>query len=103
VSAGIWLMVALLGAVTITLRISGPLLLGDRELPAPLRRTMAHLAPAVLAALIVSQILTDGHRLVLDARLAGLAAAAIALLLRAPVLLVIVTAVVVTAVVRALG
>ncbi|MGW3464809.1 hypothetical protein ACWDE9_36880, partial [Streptomyces olivaceoviridis] len=45
----------------------------------------------------------DGHALVLDARAAGLGAAAVALVLRAPFLLVVAAAVVVTAGVRAVG
>ncbi|RSM84670.1 branched-chain amino acid transporter AzlD, partial [Streptomyces sp. WAC 01420] len=49
------------------------------------------------------QTFSDGQALVLDARAAGLAAAAVALILRAPFLLVVGAAVVVTAGVRALG
>lgn len=102
-SPGIWLMVGLVGLVTIALKSAGPVLLGGRELSAPLRRTVTYLAPVVLAALVAIQIFTSGHRLVIDARAAGLAAAAVALLLRAPVLLVVVIAVVVTAAVRAIS
>ncbi len=46
---------------------------------------------------------TTGHRLVLDPRAAGLAAAVGLLLLRAPLLLVVVGASAVTALVRALA
>ncbi|MFI1678673.1 AzlD domain-containing protein [Streptomyces sp. NPDC020607] len=66
------------------------------------RRTAALLPVALLAALTAQQAFADGRVLVLDAKAAGLAAAAVALLLRAPFLVVIVAAVAVTAGLRAL-
>ncbi|MFD7921517.1 AzlD domain-containing protein [Streptomyces sp. NPDC059740] len=70
----------------------------------PAVRRLAELVPvALLAALIAQQTLTDGPHLVLDARAAGLASAAVALLLRAPFLAVVAVAVLVTAGTRALG
>ena len=70
----------------------------------PLVQRLAALLPvALLAALTAQQTFADGHDLVLDARAAGLAAAAVALLLRAPFLLVVAAAVLVTAGVRATG
>ena len=47
---------------------------------------------ALLAALVAVQALTSGHDLVLDGRLVGLAAAALALALRAPFIVVLVLA-----------
>ncbi|MEU0334685.1 AzlD domain-containing protein [Streptomyces sp. NPDC006193] len=67
------------------------------------RRLAALLPVALLAALTAQQTFADGHALALDARVAGLGAAAVALLLRAPFLLVVAVAVGVTAGVRALG
>lgn len=58
---------------------------------------------ALLAALTAQQTFSDGSVLTADARVAGLAAAAVALLLRAPFLLVVGIAVLVTAGARALG
>lgn len=70
----------------------------------PLVRRMATLLPvALLAALTAQQTFGDGQQLVLDARAAGLTAAALALVLRAPFLVVVGAAVLVTAGVRALG
>lgn len=71
----------------------------------PLVRRLAALVPiALLAALTALQTFgTDRLRLTVDARAAGLAAAFVALLLRAPFLVVIAAAVVVTAVLRALS
>jgi hypothetical protein len=61
------------------------------------------LGPAVLAALVVTQTVGGDRAIVLDERLAGVVAAAIALRLRAPILVVVVVAAVVTASLRAVG
>lgn len=62
---------------------------------------VADLIPvALLAALIAVQVLGDDQRLVLDARAAGLAAAVVALVLRAPFLVVVVAAALTAALVR---
>lgn len=66
------------------------------------RRLSALLPVALLAALTAQQTFSTGGELVLDARAAGLAAATVALLLRAPFLVVIAAAVLATAGVRAL-
>lgn len=69
----------------------------------PLVRRLAALVPvALLAALTAQQTFAQGTTLTLDARAAGLAAAGIALLLRAPFLVVVGAAVAVTAGLRAL-
>jgi branched-subunit amino acid transport protein len=47
---------------------------------------------ALLAALVAVQAATSGHHLVLDGRLVGLAVAAVALVLRAPFIVVLVLA-----------
>ncbi|MEU9453298.1 AzlD domain-containing protein [Streptomyces sp. NPDC048277] len=73
---------------------------GVLERPA-VRRLAALLPVALLAALTAQQTFAHGHALVLDARAAGLGAAAVALVLRAPFLVVVGVAVVVTAVLRA--
>lgn len=67
------------------------------------RRAVGLLPVALLSALVVVQALTAGHRLVLDARAAGLAAGALALVLRAPFLVVVVVAAATAALLRALG
>jgi len=73
-------------------------------LEAPLVQRIAALLPvALLAALAAVQALATGTHLVLDARLAGVAAAIIALVLRAPFLVVVGVAAAVAAGVRALS
>jgi branched-subunit amino acid transport protein len=97
-----WAAVVIVGAGTILLKGFGPVVVGRRRLPARATSVLALLAPALLAALVVTQAFATGRELVLDARAAGLAAAAAAVLLRAPLLAVIVVAAVVTALVRLL-
>jgi branched-subunit amino acid transport protein len=67
------------------------------------RRIAALLPVALLAALVAVQTFGSGQTLVVDARLPGVAAAAIALLLRAPFLVVVVVAGVVAAGLRYAG
>ena len=57
----------------------------------------------LLASLVALNTLTDGGRIVLDARLVGLAAAGVALWLRAPYLLVVVLGALATALGRVAG
>jgi hypothetical protein len=58
------------------------------------------LAPALLAAMVVTQALSDPTGIAADERLLGLAAAGVALRLRAPLLAVVVVAAAVTAAAR---
>ena len=97
----VWIAVALMGAGTVALKAAGPVLLGGRELPARVRVLVGLLAPA-LAALVVTQTLASDRHVVVDARLAGVAAAAASLRLRAPILVAVAVAAAVTAAIRAL-
>ncbi|MFC6153372.1 AzlD domain-containing protein [Nocardioides yefusunii] len=75
--------------------------LPQQVLDRPTARRAAALIPvALLAALVAVQVVASGTRLVLDARLAGLAFAVAALLLRAPFLVVVFGAAVVAALLR---
>jgi branched-subunit amino acid transport protein len=97
-----WAAVAIVGGGTMLLKGFGPVLLAGRRLPPFAANLLALLAPALLAALVITQAFAQGRHLELDARAAGLGAAAIAVVLRAPLLAVIVVAAIATAVVRAL-
>ena len=64
-----------------------------RVLQRPLVERIADLIPvALLSALVAVQIFASSTHVTIDARAAGLAAAVVALLLRAPFLVVVVTA-----------
>lgn len=67
------------------------------------RRTAQLLPVALLGALVVVQAFASGRHLQLDARAAGLAVAAVAVLLRAPFLVVVVAAAATAALLRALS
>ena len=98
-----WLTVGVLAAGTAAIKSAGPAALGGRELPRGLARVVALLAPSLLAALVMVETFTTDRTLVVDARLAGLLAAAAALALRLPIIVVVVAAAAATAVVRALS
>ena len=98
----VWLVVLVVGLATIALKATGPVLLGGRELPDAVADVVALLAPVLLAALVVTQTVGGDGELVLDARLAGVAAGAAAVALRAPLPVVVVAAAAATAIARLL-
>jgi branched-subunit amino acid transport protein len=101
---GIWIAVLATAAGCYAFKLAG-LTVPQRLLASPRVRRFAELVPvALLAALSAVQSATSGHEFALDpARLAGLGAAIVALLLRAPFLVVIVAAAGTAAVLRAVG
>ncbi|WP_329455301.1 AzlD domain-containing protein [Streptomyces sp. NBC_01497] len=99
----VWIAIAVTAVGCYLVKLLG-LLVPAGMLERPLVRRFAALVPvALLAALTAQQTFSTNGGLVLDARAAGIAAAALALVFRAPFLLVVAAAVVVTAGVRALG
>jgi branched-subunit amino acid transport protein len=85
------------------IKAAGPVLLGGRALPARLNGVISLLAPALLAALLAVQTFGTSERgLVVDERIVGLAAAAIALALKRGLTVVILVAAIATALARAL-
>jgi branched-subunit amino acid transport protein len=99
----VWVTVAVVGVLTIAFKAAGPVAMGGRSLPPRLRGIIELLAPALLAALVVTQVFAADEELVLDARAVGIAAAGAALALRLPILAVIVVAAAATALARALA
>jgi branched-subunit amino acid transport protein len=89
-----------LAAGTYGLKSAAPLLLGERALPAWVARLADLLPAALLAALVAVSTFTQNGTLAVDARLAGMVAAALALLLRAPFVVVVLVAIVVTGLTR---
>ncbi len=97
------MVVLLVGLGTVVIKSAGPVLLGGRALPARVQGVVALLAPALLAALVATAAIGQGQELVLDARIIGVGAAALAIALRAPILLVVVVAAASAAIARLLG
>lgn len=100
---GAWIAVAGVGAATVALKGAGPLVFARRPLPSWVKAIMPLLAPCLLAALVISQTAADGQALTIDSRVAGVAAAGIALLARAPLIVVLAAAAGTAAAARALG
>jgi branched-subunit amino acid transport protein len=95
-----WVVIAVVGAVTILFKASGPVLLGGRELPPRALALVEVLAPAMLAALVVTQTVGGDREIVFDERIVGVAAGAVAVWLRAPLIVVMVVAAAVAALIR---
>ena len=89
----IWTGILLCAAGCYGLKLAG-MSVPATVLRRPLVQRIADLLPvALLAALIAVQVFSgDGRSLTIDARLAGLGAAVVALLLRAPFLVVVIVA-----------
>lgn len=85
------------------LKAAGYFLPAGRLRQQPFVSIVAVMPVALLAALVAVQGFTTKQNLVLDARAAGLAAAAVLLLLRAPFLVVVAGAALVAAGLRAAG
>ncbi|MGZ5338405.1 MAG: AzlD domain-containing protein [Thermoleophilaceae bacterium] len=98
-----WTAVIVVGLATVALKAAGPVLAGGRELPPSSGRVVNLLAPALLAALVATQAFASEESLVIDERGAGLAVAGVAILLRAPLLVVVVAAAVTAASLRAIA
>lgn len=96
----IWFAVLASSVCCYLLKLAG-LSIPRRWVAGPRRMRTAELLPvAVLAALVVVQTLTERGDVVVDARLVGVLVAAIAVILRAPFLLVVFLAASTTALVR---
>jgi len=96
----IWAGVLVASAACYALKLAG-LSLPERWLQdVRVQRTVPLLPVALLAALIATLTFSTGHQLVLDVRAAALAVAAIAVLLRAPFLVVVASAAATAALLR---
>ncbi len=97
-----WTLLVALAVGSYGLRAAGTILGGFR-VPARVAGAIALLPAAILSALAAMQALHDGTGLAADARLTGVAVAALFLMLRAPFVVVVAAAMVATAVTRMLG
>lgn len=96
-----WTLVLALAAGAYACKVVGLVLIGERTVPPVVQRCLALIPAALITALIVKDTVSVGQDLVVDARLAGVAAAVVATWRRAPLVVVIVIGAGVTALVRA--
>ena len=89
-------------AVTAAIKAIGPVVLGGRELPTWFTSVVILLSPALLAALVATQVFAEGDRLALDADTAGVAAGGLVYWRTQSIVACVVLAAAVTAAVRAL-
>jgi branched chain amino acid efflux pump len=101
--SALWVAIMAVTLASAAIKAAGPILVGGRELPPRVNAVIALLAPTLLAALVVTETFGDDGHLVLDERALGVGVAAVALALRAPVLLAVALAALVTALARLFG
>ena len=88
--------------VTAAIKAAGPVALGGRELPRPFTAVVVLLAPALLAALVVTQTLADGQRLAIGDDTIGVIAGGLVAWRTGSIIGCVVVAAAVTAGLRAL-
>lgn len=96
----VWVVVAVVGVATILFKAAGPVFLGRRVLPARVDAVIQLIAPVMLTALVVTQTFGSDDGISVDARVPGVAAAAVALLRGVPIIAAMVIAATVTALFR---
>ena len=96
-----WIVVVAVGLATVCCKAAGPVLLAGRTLPPRALAVVELVAPVMLAALVVVQAVGGDREFDFDGpRLAGVAAAVVALLRGASLLVVMVAAAAVAAALR---
>lgn len=100
-TAEVWLLVLGLTVTTALVKAAGPVFVGGRELPRPFMRVLSFAAAPLLTALVATSVLADGRHLTIGADTAGVLAGTVLLVLRVPLIVAAVVAVVVTATLRA--
>ena len=98
-----WWFIVALAAGCYAFKVLGLVIIGDRRMPPVVIRCLALIPPAMISALVALNTFSVGQHLVIDARAAGLGVALVAVLLRAPVLVVVVLAAATAALVRAVA
>lgn len=98
-----WLLVGGCAVVTAAIKAAGPVALGGRPLPNWFSAVVRLLAPALLAALVVTHTLASGHHLRAGASTAGVAASALVMWRTGSVAWCVISAAALTAVLRAVA
>jgi len=96
----VWIVVVVVGLVSIVFKAAGPVFVGNRTLPPRVESVVALIGPVMLTALVVTQTVGGDQQIVLDARLPGVAAAAVAVWRGAPVVVAMLVAAFVTGLLR---
>ena len=73
-----WGLIAACAVITASIKAIGPVALGGRELPGWFSSIVAMMAPALFAALVVTQALANGGKWALGADTVGVAVAGVA-------------------------
>lgn len=97
----VWITIVAVAFASAAIKAVGPVLVGGRDLPPRVVAVIALLAPTLLSALVVTETFAEGQHLLLDERAIGVAVAAVALALRAPVLVAVALGAIATALIRA--
>jgi branched-subunit amino acid transport protein len=98
-----WGLIAACAAITAAIKAAGPIALGGRDLPSWFVSIVALMAPALFAALVVTQALADGRHLGVGADTAGVTLAGVVAWRGGSVIAVVAVATVTTAVLRAVA
>jgi len=95
-------LIAGLAIVTAAIKAAGPIVLGGRELPVQFLGVISLLAPALLAALVVTATLADGKELAVGEHTLGVAAGGVVAWRTGSIIWCVIVAAAVTAGLRAL-
>jgi branched-subunit amino acid transport protein len=98
----IWLLIAGCVVATVLIKAAGPVVLGGRDLPPVFLRVIACMAPALLAALVVTSAFAEKQGFRVGAEAVGMLAGGVLLWRGRSVVLAVLVAMAVTAAVRAL-
>jgi hypothetical protein len=98
-----WITIGALVLATAAIKAAGPVALGGRPLPPRVTAVVVLLAPAILAALVITETFASGRSLAIDERAAGLVAASFAIWRRASLPVVVIVAAVAAAAARAIA
>ena len=101
-AATTWGLIGGCALITALIKGTGPVALGGRQLPPWFASIVELMAPALFAALVVTQVLANGRELSVGADTAGVALAGVAALRGASVITVVVIAAVTAGGLRAL-
>lgn len=97
----IWLLILGLMVTTIVVKAFGPVLFGGRELPPGFTRVIACMAPALLTALVLASLFSDGQELGVGAEAVGVGLGGLLVWRGRSLVLAVAVAVAVTAGLRA--